>query len=258
MPEHTGSLSLDEGAVDVWLTSLDRLGDDLLDRYRALLDPGERERWQRFRVRGAADQYLVGRALLRTSLARYAQVAAADWAFETNAFGCPYVSSPVAHRDLRFNLSHTEGLVACAVSRRGEVGVDVENTARAVEPLALAPTVFAEPEIEALAATPEAQRQHRFFAYWTLKEAYIKARGMGIALPLDGFWFELDAPAPRIHFSERCPDREERWHFFRWQASPTHAMALAVAPPAGRAPLIRLRWIEPPASPPDGQGTSPR
>lgn len=251
MPEHRGSLSLDEAAVDIWLTALDRLGDDLLGRYPALLAPGERERWQRFRVRGAADQYLVGRALLRTTLARYAPVAATDWAFETNAFGCPYVSSPVAHRDFRFNLSHTEGLVACAVTRRGEVGIDVESTARAVDPLALAPTVFAGPEIEALAAAPEAQRQQRFFAYWTLKEAYIKGRGIGISLPLDGFWFELDGPAPRIHFSERCQDQEERWHFFRWQASPTHAMALAVAPPARRAPLIRLRWIEPAAPPAD-------
>ncbi|HUJ98335.1 MAG TPA: 4'-phosphopantetheinyl transferase superfamily protein [Stellaceae bacterium] len=238
-------LPLDEDGVDVWLTALDAVERDLLSSYVRLLSAAERERWRRFLVRGAADQYLTGRALLRTTLSRYAPVPEDAWVFETNAYGCPSVAEPAALRDLRFNLSHTEGLVACAVTRRGEVGVDVENTGREVDPLALAPMVFAAPEVRDVAAAPPEARRQRFFAYWTLKEAYIKARGMGISLALDGFWFELDSPAPRIHFSDRCPDREDRWHVWRWQPTPNHALALAVATPSGRAPQVRLRWVMP-------------
>jgi 4'-phosphopantetheinyl transferase len=231
--------------VDVWLTALGAVERDLLSSYVGLLSAAERERWRRFLVRHAADQYLTGRALLRTTLSRYAPVPENAWVFETNAYGCPYVAEPTALRDLRFNLSHTEGLVACAVTRRGEVGVDVEHTAREVDPLALAPAVFAPPEVRDVAATPPEARRQRFFAYWTLKEAYIKARGMGISLALDGFWFELDGPAPRIHFSDRCPDREDRWHVRRWQPTPSHALALAVATPSGRPPSLVVRWVVP-------------
>jgi len=238
-------LPLDEDRVDVWLTALGAVEHDLLLSYVRLLSTAERERWQRFLVRHAADQYLTGRALLRTTLSRYAPVPEDAWVFETNAYGCPSVAEPAALRDLRFNLSHTEGLVACAVTRRSEVGVDVESTGREIDPMALAPMVFAAPEVGDVAATPPEARRQRFFAYWTLKEAYIKARGMGISLALDGFWFELDGAAPRIHFSDRCPDREERWQVWRWQPTPTHALALAVATPSGRTPHLVVRWVVP-------------
>lgn len=238
-------LRLEEDAVDVWLTSLAAVDDDRLMGYAPLLSEAERIRWRRFLVRDAADQYLVGRALLRTTLSRYAPVPAKAWVFTTNAYGCPYVSEPASFRALRFNLSHTAGLVACAVTSGGEVGIDVENTARQVDPLELAPTVFAKPEIEQVAATPQTDRRALFFAYWTLKEAYIKARGLGVSLALDGFWFDLDGAVPRIHFAAGCPDWPERWHFGRWQPTPSHALALAVATPSQRAPRIRLRWVTP-------------
>jgi 4'-phosphopantetheinyl transferase len=240
-----GSLVIDSDTVDVWLTSLAAVDDDLLASYVPLLSEAERVRWRRFLVRAAGDQYLAGRALLRTTLSRYAPVAEHAWVFETNAYGCPSVSAPAAWRELRFNLSHTAGLVVCAVTRQSEIGVDVENTARDIDPLELAPTVFASREVADVAArTPEDRRQ-RFFAYWTLKEAYIKARGMGISLPLDGFWFDLAGASPRIEFGESCPDRPERWHFSRWQPTPSHALAVAVATGTRLAPRIRLRWILP-------------
>lgn len=245
--QRSAPLPLDSNMVHVWLVASDATGDDLLDRYQALLDPAERERWQRFRVRGAADQYLIARALLRTSLSRYAAVPSDAWAFETNAYGCPYLAPSLAHHGLRFNLSHTDGLVACAISRGGEVGIDVENATRDVDPLSLAPTVFAAPEISDIEATAPAERTERFFAYWTLKEAYIKARGMGVSLALDGFWFDLDRDPPRIHFGDRCPDRPERWHFSRCRPTPDHALALAVAPSSGAEPRLCLRWVVPPA-----------
>lgn len=236
---------LESGEVEVWLTAMAAVGEALRPRYEQLLSAPEQVRWRRFLVEGARDQYLIGRALLRTTLSRYADASEVAWVFETNSYGCPFVAEPAAHRDLRFNLSHTDGLVACAVTRQGEVGLDVENTEREVDPLALAPTVFAAAEIADVAATPAERRRQRFFSYWTLKEAYIKARGMGLSLPLDGFWFELGGAAPRIRFSARCPDRAERWHFAECRPTPSHKLALAVATPASTPPTIRWRWAVP-------------
>ncbi len=243
--EAGAALRLETGAVDVRLTAMAAVGPALKQRYAALLDIDEEARWRRFRVEAARDQYLIGRALLRTTLSRYADVAPTAWRFETNAYGCPFVAAPATCCDLRFNLSHTDGLVACAVTRDGEVGIDVENTDREVDPLALAPTVFAPAEIADLAAMPAARQHERFFSYWTLKESYIKARGMGLSLPLDGFWFELDGGAPRIRFTTTCPDRPERWHFEQHRPTPSHKLALAVSTAPQSAPAIRQRWVVP-------------
>jgi 4'-phosphopantetheinyl transferase len=234
---------LEAGAVDVWLTAMPAMEERLKARYVSLLDSAEEARWRRFRVEGARDQYLIGRALLRTMLSGYADVAPTDWRFETNRYGCPFVAAPAACRDLRFNLSHTEGLVACAVARGGEVGIDVESIEREIDPLELAPTVFAPDEIADLTALPPAERHDRFFSYWTLKESYIKARGMGLSLPLDGFSFELGAGSPRIRFAASCPDRPERWHFEQHRPTERHKLALAVSPPHISA--VRQRWVVP-------------
>jgi 4'-phosphopantetheinyl transferase len=238
-------LRLVAGQVDVWLTSLAAIGCDLQASYQQLLNAAERARWQRFLVDGARLQYLVARALVRTSLSRYADVAADAWAFEANSYGRPYVHLPAACRDLYFNLSHTDGLVACAVSRHGEVGVDVENIGREVDFVALAPTVFAPEEVASVVACAPAERRQRFFSYWTLKEAYIKARGMGLSLALDGFCFDLAGGAPRVRFNQRCPDDADRWRFRQQAPTAEHMLAVAAALPPGDALDIRLRWVVP-------------
>lgn len=238
-------LHLEIGAVEVWLTAMAAVGDALRSSYERLLSPPELVRWRRFLVDGARDQYLIARALLRTTLSRYADVSESAWVFDTNEYGCPFVAEPASHRDLRFNLSHTDGLVACAVARQIEIGVDVENTDRTVDPIALAPTVFAPAEVADVAALPDEQRRQRFFSYWTLKESYIKARGMGLSLPLDGFWFDLGGVHPSIRFTDRCPDRPDRWYFVQRQPTPSHKLALAVAAPPPTPPEIRWHWVVP-------------
>src|SRR6185436_18685723 len=93
---------------------------------------------------------------------------------------------------LHFNLTNTRGLVACAVSvAHAEVGVDAEALDRSGETVAIADRYFSTEEVRALRALPESAQRQRFFAYWTLKESYIKARGLGLRLPLDQFSFRL-------------------------------------------------------------------
>jgi 4'-phosphopantetheinyl transferase len=207
----------------------------------ALLDDEERAVHARFLVEPPRRLYLAAHALVRLTLSRYAEVEPRAWRFARNAYGRPHVAGPMAGRGLHFNLSHTTGLVALAVAATEDVGIDVENTARTLDHDRLAPSVFAPAELAALRriADPVARRT-RFFVLWTLKEAYIKARGMGLSLPLDGFSFDLDGPEPTIAFAASCPDDPARWRFRYDAPTPTHRLALAVPAATDEIRLFRV------------------
>lgn len=230
--------------VDIWLIPLDRVDEASRERFRGLLAPEESLRHDRFLVAGARDEYLVGRALVRTTLSHYGATEPQDWRFVANAYGRPAIAGDNAEK-LVFNLSHTRGLVALAVASGagaggadgGEppaIGVDVETVSRASACRDLAGRYFAPSEAAFVRQADGSKLDERFFAFWTLKEAYIKARGMGLALPLDGFAFDVrsDDPAadPTIAFTETCPDDPARWRFLRRSVSVEHRLALAVSP----------------------------
>jgi 4'-phosphopantetheinyl transferase len=210
----------------------------LLAAYEALLAPEERARRDRYRFEHSRREYLLTRALVRATLSRYAPVAPAAWTFRQNEYGRPEVDV-AGHRDLCFNLSNTRGLIACVVTRGREVGVDVEDTERSGETVGIADSFFSPREVAALRALPEGRRRGRFFDYWTLKEAYIKARGMGLSLPLDQFSFLLDdGPPIGIMFDPRLDDDAATWQFAQIDLSPQHRTAVAVR--RGRGSDLRL------------------
>ncbi len=240
-PEEIGAEELPPGEVHVWYAFTRELEQpELLDACERLLDEAERARHQRLLIDRVRHEHLVTRALARTSLSRYARVAPESWVFVKNQWGRPEVQAPAEARWLRFNLSNTRGLVAIAVARELDVGVDVEFVERKTEPLAIAERFFSASEVQALRAqVGDAAQRERFFAYWTLKEAYIKARGMGLAIPLGQFSFHLDGPGPEhISFGPEIEDDPGGWHFWREQPSPQHRVAGAVRHPGAR---IRLR-----------------
>lgn len=239
------SLQLEVGQIDVWLTDLRDIRPDQAADCLKLLSGPERARWQRFVAPDAKLQYLVSRALVRTTLSRYADVAEHEWRFEANRYGRPHVSQPLCLRDMQFNLSNTTGLIACAVARGGDIGIDVENISRPLDIEALAPTVFAATELADVRRCQPQHRRDRFYSYWTLKEAYIKARGMGLSLPLDAFWFDLGGASPLLCVTERCPDDPERWRFLQYAPTAGHRMAVAVTASRGTEPSVRLRWTTP-------------
>jgi 4'-phosphopantetheinyl transferase len=243
------SLRLPPGQVDIWLTSLRAISPAQERACLGLLSDDERARWRRFLVPHAQLQYLVTRALVRTTLSRYADIAAAAWRFETNSFGRPHLSPQHAVRNLHFNVSNTRGLIVCAVARHDEIGVDVEFGSRDVDIEGVARSVFAPAEQADVRVARADNQLGRFYAYWTLKEAYIKARGMGLSLPLDAFWFELDGPSPILRVTERCADTAERWRFYRYAPTDDHIMAVAVATRPGVEPSVCLRWIDPVQAP---------
>jgi 4'-phosphopantetheinyl transferase len=210
----------------------------LLAAYERLLAPEEHARRARYRFEPSRREYLLTRALVRATLSRYAPVPPAAWTFRANAYGRPEIALPGLSW-LRFNLSNTHGLIACAVARDRDVGVDVEDPERPGETVEIAHHFFSPIEVAALRALPEDRRRARFFAYWTLKEAYIKARGMGLAIPLDQFSFLLDEPPPiRVAFDPRLGDDAAAWQFEQIAISPRHAAAVAVRRGAG--PELRV------------------
>jgi 4'-phosphopantetheinyl transferase len=199
----------------------------------AWLAPDEEKRRARYLFEHSRLEYLMTRALVRSTLSRYAPVAPEAWTFVANEHGRPAIAA-AEHAWLHFNLSNTHGLIACAVARDLEVGVDVEDTERNTETVSIADRFFSAREVAALRALPEALQRGRFFDYWTLKEAYIKARGMGLAIPLDQFSFLLDeAPPIRIAFDPRLGDDERAWQFEQFSLSARHKTAAAVRRGAG-------------------------
>lgn len=215
--------------VDVVAVATDDLPAAAIAALEARLTPDERTRHGRFVRPTDRHAFALSRALVRVTLSAHGPVAPSDWRFATNAHGCPsVVAIQAGDPPLQFNLSHTSGLAVVAVTRGPRVGVDVEAVDRTLRH-DIAGHHFAAAEVAALRALPADDQGLAFFEYWTLKEAYIKARGLGLAIPLGEFAFTLRPPAPpRVQFAEGFDDDAARWQF--WQAWPTprHRVALAV------------------------------
>jgi len=149
------------------------------------LPADEQARAARYRHESSRRQFVTARTLLRTGLAARLAVGPGEFGFRLNPFGRPELADPHAASMIRFNLSHTDGLVMCALADGVDVGVDAE--AVRAPPTKIVGRFFAPAERRAIAAEPAAHQAAAFFRYWTLKEAYIKARGEGLAIPLDSF-----------------------------------------------------------------------
>ena len=215
------------------------------ESYLPLLSAGEHERMARLVFKRDRHRHLLTRALVRTTLSRYAAVAPAEWRFVTNAHGRPEIlDRPVGVPDLRFSISHTTGLIACAVTIGREIGVDVEYISRGLTH-DIAARYFAPVEVADLRALPVDEQSRAFFDYWTLKEAYIKARGFGLALPLGEFAFHLAADRPpTITFEPSMPDDPATWQFEQAWPTPMHRMALAIRRSGDDLP-VRINHVVP-------------
>ena len=234
---------LPEGEAHVWLANPDGIHEpDQLERWLALLAPDERERHQRLRREQSRREFLVAHVLARVTLSQYAPVPPEVWSFSTGEHGRPELSGPDRAAWLRFNLTHTRGMVACAVTRELDIGVDVESATRRVRHRDLVERFFGEDEVRAFRALAPEGQAARFLELWTLKEACLKARGRGISIPLRGFQFRLsEADPPRISFDPaRVCDDASSWQLALYHPSRTHTLALAIRRPNRGDLVIRL------------------
>ncbi len=227
-----------EAEAHIWLTG--PAEPEAVGRYEPLLAPEELAQYRRFRVEPPRRLYLAARALARSALSLYAPDVGPDqWRFSLNRHGRPEIDGPAGRPPLRFNLSHTDGLVACLVTLELDAGVDVEQIERRVNLVGVARHSFSELEAGEVERRRGRDRRERFFHYWTLKEAYIKARGMGLALPLRRFSYTFPRPgAVAVRFEPEVGDREREWQLALYQPSPLHYLAAAIR--RGDAPDLEI------------------
>lgn len=238
------SLAADARNIDVWLAFYDEISDARLHtEYRALLTDEERGKEFRFYFPDDQRRYLVTRALVRTVLSKYLAVDPADWRFSENAYGRPELAN-IRREDcgLYFNISHTRGLIALGVTHRRELGVDVENVRTREVSIEIADRFFAKPEVAELATVPRERQQDRFFEYWTFKESYIKARGMGLSIPLEQFSFHYPHErAVHIAIDPRLGDDASRWAFWQFRPTTEHLLAICAERRGGEPPTLTFR-----------------
>ena len=240
-PQHT----LGDHEVHVWHLLADRLTDPLAPpALLALLSDQERTRLHNLRHERDRSLFLLSRGLLRSVLASYLDCPCHAIGFAANDFGKPILHPNGASVPLHFNLTHSRGAVALAVSRGREVGIDVEERYRPVEYLALAERFFAAAESRHLQGLCEEERPAAFFAIWTLKEAFVKGIGRGLSFPLDAFSFDLESNR-LIAFRPLADFVSPDWHFHQFDLGDRHCGALAVQSPAGGAVRVEMRdWCE--------------
>jgi 4'-phosphopantetheinyl transferase len=223
---HAPPLAAD--VVHVWQALLDA-EPPLVARLETLLDDRERERANRFHFPRDGQRYIVGRGRLRLLLGEYLGVEPAKVLLRSTSSGKPELVGEQEWSGVRFNVAHSDCLVLYAVARGRNVGVDVERVRPDLEWHALAARYFASCEVDELMALP-AERQHRaFFVCWTRKEAYVKALGCGLSVPLDRFAVTVapDRPAALVH-TEHDPAQHPRWEMKELSPAPGYVGAVAV------------------------------
>ena len=235
------SAALSRGGAVVWWLLLDDVPEAAWRRWSALIDEREAARAARFYFEADRQQFIAAHALTRRMLAAFGSRRASDWRFVEGKNGKPEIEPPDGTPPLRFNLSHTRGLVACAVSRGRDIGVDTESLNRPGPNLSIADAYFAPSEVALLRAAPEAMRRDTFFRLWTLKESYIKATGDGLSLALDSFSFTFD---PIRLWSEAAGEPRPGWHFEQLRPSPHHLLAVALNAPQEEAVVVSAHAVD--------------
>jgi 4'-phosphopantetheinyl transferase len=237
-------IPLAPGEIHLWLTPYEEVPDDgLRSQYRLLLSPEEKAQELRFYSAKDRLRYMVTRALVRIVLSRYAALASSDWIFSANGYGRPEISNSFSpDLDLCFNVSHTPSLIVLAVTNGCSIGVDVENVLVRGSSIDVAERFFAPAEVTALVGLPLDQQHYRFFEYWTFKESYIKARGLGLSLPLDSFSFCFpNDDSVQIEIGADLKDDPTRWQFWQFRPKPEYLVALCAEKvgPGRLSPRVR-------------------
>jgi 4'-phosphopantetheinyl transferase len=179
---------------------------------RRTLTADETRRAERFYFQKDRDRFIVARGLLRSILSRYLNMEPSQLRFRYGAHGKPDLATASGGHKLRFNLSHSNGLALYAITRDREIGVDIEYIRADFPGLQVAEHFFSPREIATLRALPAARRHEAFFTFWTLKEAYIKARGQGLTLSLD----QLDVSAALEGRAPLLSTNDDLQHFSHW------------------------------------------
>ena len=224
-PEHS-PLAIHE--VHVWRAPLE-VPLNVVNFLNCVLSPGECDQARRFYFEKDRQHWIVAHGVLRLLLGRYLEVEASELQFVINAYGKPFLAQPPHEARLHFNLSHSGELALYAFAYDREVGIDVEQMRVTLDYEEVASHYFSAYECTVLRALPISLREEAFFSCWTRKEAYIKARGKGLSLPLDQFDVSLTPWEPAALLTDRKdPPAPAHWSLCTLAPAVGYAGALAV------------------------------
>jgi 4'-phosphopantetheinyl transferase len=229
----------------VWITIPESVRDDgKLQQLTAILSAEELDRYRRFHFQADRHRYLVSHALLRESLSRYVDLPPADWYFSVGEHGRPEIANP-GTPPLRFNLTHTAGLTACVVTLADSCGIDAEKIAGRHNPTGVAKRMFSEAEARELGQLQGQAYQEHFFTRWTLREAYVKAIGVGISFPTRKLTFTVDGDqAVGVRFHPDIEDRAGNWQFQLLKPTEDHIAAIAIRRSGNSDKRVVARFID--------------
>ncbi len=235
-------LELGAEEVHLWRAELDH-SQAVLEKLTKILSPDEAERADRFHFSCDRTRFIASRGILREILSRYLGCTPAqiDLSYESN--GKPKLKPTQAIKlDLRFNLSHTRNAGLYAISRGKEVGVDIEWTPQIIPWEKIADAFFARKESEKLQKWPANQRAKGFFICWTRKEAYVKARGGGLSIPLDSFEVSAAPEERPALLAAADPSELTRWTMWDIPVGKPLAATLVVEGHPRRLRLLHWDW----------------
>jgi len=224
---------LNRNDVHVWFRQTRSISDAEEQMANRYLSSEECKRRDRLVFQLDRRDYSVSHDLLRRKLSIHGAISPADWTFQTNPWGKP---SLAGKSSLSFSLSHTRGFVACAIGITAAIGVDVETIRQNISYLDLAKQYFAKSEVESLRSCSPEEGPVLFTELWTLKEAYLKAKGVGISGGLDSITFECNQGKVTPHkFSKSDPGAT-------WMSifSPVDGMRMAIASLCVEPPRISV------------------
>jgi 4'-phosphopantetheinyl transferase len=208
--------------IHVWHAAVDR-EENSLGRLEATLSPDEKARADRFHFANDRNRFVAARGLLRELLGTYLQQSPADLEFSYAKYGKPSLSGGNVSRGLCFNVSHSAGMVVYAFAKERNLGIDVEHVRPEFGGEDIAKRYFSAREMTDLRTLPPKARAEGFFHCWTRKEAYLKATGMGLQIPLDSFAVSL-LPDKPVQFLEGV---EARWHLAAYHPAEGYVAAVA-------------------------------
>lgn len=232
------TLAIEE--VHIWRIDLAQ-EDAEIRQCRALLAADEIERADRFYFARDRKRFTVARGAMREILSRYTGAGAVDLRFSYGPKGKPELSVDMKQTGIKFNLSHSQEVALLAVTRGLNVGIDVEWIKADFATDDIAEQFFSAAEVQTLRSLPVSQRVEAFFSCWTRKEAYIKALGEGLSVPLDSFTvaFAPTVAAALLHVKVD-PAEIKRWSMYNIVISDGYKAALVVQGKHHR--LKQMEW----------------
>jgi 4'-phosphopantetheinyl transferase len=227
IPMTDAASALTPGDVSVYHADVAALASTpgRVERWHGWLTAGERARFERFRHDADRMMFLCGRGMARELVARALGTAPDAWQWREGPHGRPEIASP--ETPLCFNVAHSAGFVACGLALGGDVGVDIEDRRRAPVDRGLVRRYCSPAEADDIESQRDDGWHDRFLEYWTLKEAYLKARGLGIAVPLSEISFTRAGDAARVEFLGSLSGTDADWTLTLFRPSPHHVGAVA-------------------------------